>query len=172
MPDGYPWVTQAVCRLRRRNTGSQLGAVLEGATGSRHSFVGPTARAWLRKPLLRPVVRGDVLMFELRCRLYCTTCLPGVRLVQTLQERCEADRGLEHGRGIVHLEGGPASVVIFDSNLMHGSHNNISPMRRCNLYAAFNAVSNVVQAPFSASTRRPEHLSTRASDAVPVVPME
>jgi len=62
----------------------------------------------------------------------------------------------------VHLEGEPGSMIIFDCNLMHGSHSNISHFDRCNVFFVFNALSNKLDAPFAKSpSQRPERIAVR-----------
>ncbi|CAE8604680.1 unnamed protein product, partial [Polarella glacialis] len=63
--------------------------------------------------------------------------------------------------GIRHCAGRRGSVLVFDSNLMHGSHSNITPLSRCNLFQVFNAVSNRLGQPFEAECFRPEHIAHR-----------
>lgn len=64
--------------------------------------------------------------------------------------------------GIKHCEAPAGSVILFDSNLMHGSHNNVSPKSRSNAFFVYNAISNVIAPrPFAAGAPRPEHIATR-----------
>jgi hypothetical protein len=44
-------------------------------------------------------------------------------------------------------------VLFFDSNLLHASSGNRSPFPRRNLFVAFNAWSNRLQAPFFSEVR-------------------
>ncbi len=71
----------------------------------------------------------------------------------------------EHG--IATIIGGPGSMVMFDSNCMHGSNSNISPYPRTNIFIVFNSVENTCGAPFSAPRPRPDFLGAR--DFTPVV---
>lgn len=74
--------------------------------------------------------------------------------------------------GIVYAEGNPGDVLFFDCNLMHGSHNNISPLGRCNMFFVYNAVSNALGTPTGAPTPRPEHIATRDPEWVrPIQPV-
>lgn len=66
-----------------------------------------------------------------------------------------------HRYGIKHCTGEPGSVTIFDSNLLHGSHNNISADPRCNLFQVFNACSNKLKDPYYGPSARPEHIAAR-----------
>lgn len=62
---------------------------------------------------------------------------------------------------------GPAgTVVFFDSNLMHGSSSNITPYPRRSLFVVYNAVSNALEEPFAAPTRRPDHIASRIFDPI------
>ncbi len=63
--------------------------------------------------------------------------------------------------GIDQCTGPAGSVLFFDSNLMHGSSTNISPVPRRNLFMVYNSVANTLQEPFSAPQRRPEHIASR-----------
>lgn len=67
----------------------------------------------------------------------------------------------EHGRGIQYCTGQAGDVILFDCNLMHGSHSNISPKSRKNAFAVYNSVHNAPKAPYYAPTPRPEHVATR-----------
>lgn len=63
--------------------------------------------------------------------------------------------------GIVYCQGQPGDVVLFDCNIVHGSHTNISPWGRMMLFAVYNAVSNTAaDRPFGASKFRPEHIGS------------
>lgn len=76
--------------------------------------------------------------------------------LSSLYERCGIDQCL-----------GPAgSVTWFDSNLMHASASNVSPLPRRNLFIVFNSVENPLGEPFAAPQRRPGYLASRP--AVPV----
>ena len=65
---------------------------------------------------------------------------------------------------MAYCEGEPGDVVMFDCNLMHASHNNVSPWPRTNMFFVYNSVSNKVQDPPYAKTPRPEHIATRDSE--------
>lgn len=76
------------------------------------------------------------------------------------QVSSSADRSA--AKGIVHVEGKAGSVLLFDSNLMHGSHNNISPAHRRNMFFVYNSVENKLKTdPYCAPNVRPERLATR-----------
>jgi ectoine hydroxylase len=65
------------------------------------------------------------------------------------------------GNDIVYCSGEPGDVVLFDCNLLHLSHNNISPWSRVNGFFVYNAVSNRLGPPLHAPKPRPEHVATR-----------
>ena len=67
---------------------------------------------------------------------------------------------LANKHGIKYYTGSAGSVLMFDCNLIHGSHSNISPWGRTNLFVIFNSVENLVGEPFYAPGPRPEHLCT------------
>ncbi|WP_409181650.1 ectoine hydroxylase [Amycolatopsis sp. VS8301801F10] len=73
---------------------------------------------------------------------------------------------LARGRGIVQFTGAPGSALLFDSNVMHGSANNITPFRRSNIFVVFNSVENALEDPFAAAAPRPAHVAAR--DFTPV----
>ncbi|MGH3596647.1 MAG: hypothetical protein ACRDUT_11870, partial [Mycobacterium sp.] len=57
---------------------------------------------------------------------------------------------------------GPAgSALWFDSNIMHGSNDNITPYPRSNIFLVFNSVDNTCVEPFAAPNRRPEYIASR-----------
>ncbi|WP_436493427.1 ectoine hydroxylase [Actinokineospora sp. HUAS TT18] len=63
--------------------------------------------------------------------------------------------------GIDQFTGPAGSALMFDSNLMHGSGNNITPFPRSNIFLVFNSVQNLLADPFAASAPRPEFIATR-----------
>lgn len=63
--------------------------------------------------------------------------------------------------GITYCEGEAGAVVLFDSLLLHGSHDNISPFGRGSVFFVFNSVHNRLRAPYAAPGPRPEHLAAR-----------
>ena len=67
----------------------------------------------------------------------------------------------EAGGGVFVVTGEPGSAVMFDSNAMHGSSNNITPYRRANLFVVYNSVANQLGEPFAASAPRPEFVASR-----------
>jgi ectoine hydroxylase len=70
-------------------------------------------------------------------------------------------RKLAETYGIIHCEAPKGSVLVFDCNLMHGSHTNISPFGRRNIFQCFNSYSNQLKDPFESDTIRPEHIDHR-----------
>lgn len=79
--------------------------------------------------------------------------------------------------GLVHCSGDAGDVVMFDCNLIHGSHTNISPWNRQNLFFVYNAISNTINPhggyDLSLSERfRPEQFSSRDPKyaGVPLIP--
>ncbi|WP_370468950.1 ectoine hydroxylase [Amycolatopsis sp. YIM 10] len=70
----------------------------------------------------------------------------------------------EHG--IEQFTGAAGSALWFDSNIMHGSGNNITPYPRSNIFLVFNSVDNAVVEPFAAGKARPEFIAAR--DFTPV----
>ena len=63
----------------------------------------------------------------------------------------------------VAMPTGPAgSVLMFESNTMHGSGSNITPMSRRNVFIVFNALENRLREPFGGTAPRPEFVATRA----------
>ncbi|RZS44810.1 ectoine hydroxylase [Herbihabitans rhizosphaerae] len=70
----------------------------------------------------------------------------------------------EHG--IDQFTGPAGSTLFFDSNIMHGSGNNITPFPRSNIFVVFNSVENTLVEPFAAPTARPTFIGAR--DFTPV----
>ncbi|NKY32361.1 ectoine hydroxylase [Nocardia speluncae] len=62
---------------------------------------------------------------------------------------------------------GPAgSALLFDSNIMHASANNITPFPRSNIFLVFNSMENILEEPFAAPARRPTYIASRDFTAV------
>ena len=78
----------------------------------------------------------------------------------------EAITELALERGIDQFTGPAGSALWFDSNIMHGSGNNITPFPRSNIFFVFNSVENALQEPFSATGERPGYIANR--DATPL----
>ncbi|GAB3615803.1 ectoine hydroxylase [Okibacterium endophyticum] len=68
---------------------------------------------------------------------------------------------LAHRYGIEQFTGKAGSALWFDSNIMHGSGNNITPYPRSNIFMVFNSVENTLVAPYAAKEPRPEHIAHR-----------
>lgn len=68
--------------------------------------------------------------------------------------------------GIAQFTGAPGSALLFDSNIMHGSANNITPFPRSNLFLVFNSVENTLGEPCAAELPRPAYIASR--DFTPV----
>ncbi|SFW60834.1 ectoine hydroxylase [Amycolatopsis australiensis] len=68
--------------------------------------------------------------------------------------------------GIDQFTGQAGSALWFDSNIMHGSGNNITPYPRSNIFLVFNSVENALQEPFAATTPRPAFIAGR--DSTPI----
>ncbi|MDD9207362.1 ectoine hydroxylase [Georgenia sp. 10Sc9-8] len=78
----------------------------------------------------------------------------------------EAVTELAHALGIEQFTGRAGSALWFDSNIMHGSGNNITPFPRSNIFLVFNSVENALVEPFAARGVRPDHIANR--DATPL----
>src|SRR5699024_2834991 len=61
--------------------------------------------------------------------------------------------------GIDQFTGAAGAGLWFDSNIMHGSGNNITPYPRSNIFLVFNSVDNAPVAPFEAQRPRPVHIA-------------
>jgi len=68
--------------------------------------------------------------------------------------------------GIDQFTGPAGSALWFDSNIMHGSGNNITPYPRSNIFLVFNSVENTLVEPFAAARARPGFIGSR--DFTPV----
>ncbi|WP_405182210.1 ectoine hydroxylase [Nocardia sp. NBC_01377] len=75
-----------------------------------------------------------------------------------------ADLAARHG--IVQFTGRAGSALLFDSNIMHGSSDNITPFPRSNIFLVFNSVENTLVDPFAAPAPRPTYIAAR--DFTPV----
>lgn len=68
---------------------------------------------------------------------------------------------LEESCGIEELVAPAGSVVLFDSNLMHGAGKNTTEHLRANLFYVYNAVTNSLNSPYAADKARPEFIASR-----------
>ncbi|MGH3624831.1 MAG: ectoine hydroxylase [Sciscionella sp.] len=63
--------------------------------------------------------------------------------------------------GIHQFTGSAGSALLFDSNLMHGSGNNITPFPRSNIFVVFNSVENALVEPYGGTQPRPTFIANR-----------
>ena len=63
--------------------------------------------------------------------------------------------------GIDQFTGPAGSALMFDSNIMHGSGNNITPFPRSNIFVVFNSVENSLVEPYAAPSPRPDFVASR-----------
>jgi ectoine hydroxylase len=68
---------------------------------------------------------------------------------------------LAAAHGIDQFTGEAGSALWFDSNIMHGSSNNITPFPRSNIFVVFNSVQNTLVDPFAAAEPRPAFVAGR-----------
>ncbi|GGK65169.1 ectoine hydroxylase [Nocardia camponoti] len=68
---------------------------------------------------------------------------------------------LAREHGIAQFTGPAGSALLFDSNIMHGSSNNITPFPRSNIFLVFNSVENELVAPFAGPAPRPTYIASR-----------
>ena len=66
--------------------------------------------------------------------------------------------------GIETVTGAAGTLVLFECNTMHGSHGNITPWPRTNLFVVYNSVENRLQDPFCGLKPRPEFIAAREHD--------
>jgi ectoine hydroxylase len=59
------------------------------------------------------------------------------------------------------------SVILFDSNCMHGSNGNITPYARSNVFAVYNSVENTLVEPFGVDAARPTFIANRDFTPLP-----
>ncbi|XP_077869181.1 ectoine dioxygenase-like [Saccoglossus kowalevskii] len=74
--------------------------------------------------------------------------------------------GIANKQGIKYCTGDPGTIILFDSNLMHGSHSNLSPWGRTNIFTVYNSITNKLIEPYTTTACRPEHLATRDPEMV------
>ncbi|OZG73316.1 ectoine hydroxylase [Hahella sp. CCB-MM4] len=68
---------------------------------------------------------------------------------------------LMYDGGIQSACGKPGSIVVMDSNTLHGNNGNITPDPRANFFVAYNAWSNQLQTPNCEREPRPEYVAAR-----------
>ncbi|QLY28202.1 ectoine hydroxylase [Nocardia huaxiensis] len=68
---------------------------------------------------------------------------------------------LANKHGLAQFTGAAGSALLFDSNIMHGSANNITPFPRSNIFLVFNSVENTLVAPYAAAAPRPTYIGSR-----------
>lgn len=79
---------------------------------------------------------------------------------------------VDQADGKIDRATGPAgSVLFFESNIMHGSAGNMSPLPRSNVFFVFNSIENQLTAPFSGGRPRPEFLANR-ENIKPIEPIK
>lgn len=61
-------------------------------------------------------------------------------------------------------------VLFFESNIMHGSAGNISPLPRSNVFFVYNSIYNKLKKPFGDAKARPEFLGNRIEPIKPLEP--
>lgn len=102
----------------------------------------------------------------------CTGSTPAEHYRESLQEQeigvpTNADiAALANQYGITQFTGNAGSALLFDSNIMHGSSNNITPFPRSNIFLVFNSVENTLVEPFAAPAPRPTYIASRDFTAV------
>ncbi len=85
---------------------------------------------------------------------------------QELGVPCEqALRDMVEAHGIKAPTGPAGSLIIFESNVLHGSNANMSPWPRSNLFFVYNSVENRLVEPFCGNRPRPEFLGNRQDTA-------
>ena len=73
---------------------------------------------------------------------------------------------LANKHGIAQFVGTRGSALLFDSNMMHGSANNITPFPRSKIFVVFNSVENALQDPYDAAEYRPTYIAARDFDPI------
>ncbi len=103
----------------------------------------------------------------------CLGETPAEHYRESLQEQMIGVPSHEHiaeladRHGIAQFTGARGSALLFDSNIMHGSANNITPFPRSNIFLVFNSVENALTAaPYSAPLARPTYIAAREFDPV------
>ncbi|GAA1634175.1 ectoine hydroxylase [Nocardia ninae] len=103
----------------------------------------------------------------------CLGSTPAEHYRESLQEQeigvpAQSDiTTLANTYGISQFTGRAGSALLFDSNLMHGSSNNITPFPRSNIFLVFNSVENTLVEPFAAPAPRPGYIGSRDFTPLP-----
>ncbi|WP_228000647.1 ectoine hydroxylase [Nocardia australiensis] len=119
-------------------------------------------------------VNGSLMVMPGSHRTFvpCAGSTPAEHYRESLQEQeigvpTRADiTALANECGITQFTGAAGSALLFDSNIMHGSSNNITPYPRSNIFVVFNSVENTAQEPFAAPAPRPGYIGSH--DFTPV----
>ena len=138
----------------RRMRAVSMAVLLDQNTATNAALmVAPGSHKRLLQPLpYQPNPTPQQLVF----RTFTGPILPD-HLMKDVSDRC----------GIVHCAGEPGDVVMFDCATLHGSHTNISPWPRQNLFYVYNAISNTMSGggyDKTKSQERPEHHCSRDPD--------
>ncbi|MEU2037134.1 ectoine hydroxylase [Nocardia niwae] len=103
----------------------------------------------------------------------CLGSTPAEHYRESLQEQeigvptTDDITALANRYGISQFTGRAGSALLFDSNLMHGSSNNITPFPRSNIFVVFNSVHNTLVEPFAAPAPRPAYIGSRDFTPLP-----
>lgn len=68
---------------------------------------------------------------------------------------------LTEDKGLVAPQGPAGSVILFESNVLHASANNLSPWPRRNLFFVYNSIENQMADPYCGNRPRPDFVATR-----------
>jgi ectoine hydroxylase len=108
------------------------------------------------------IIPGSHLIF-----IGCRGETPGEHYRQSLRAQeygvpsHAAIAALVEAHGVRQLVGSSGSAVFFDSNCIHGSNSNITPLARRNLFFVYNSVDNALRDPFAGTAPRPEFIASR-----------
>lgn len=104
--------------------------------------------------------------------LQCTGRTPEKHFQQSLKKQDygvpsdEQLSALVEQSEIVVPKGPAGSVILFESNIMHGSNGNITPYPRSNIFFVYNSIENSLVEPFAADECRPWYLGNREPEVV------
>lgn len=86
--------------------------------------------------------------------------LSGRKQIGTPDDADVTDLYRRYGIDVLTCRAG--DIVMFDSNCLHASAENLSPLGRRNVFIVYNAVSNRLRdRPYAAPEPRPSHLARR-----------